>query len=162
MKGFKVEIVTSTFTGENSMVDRNDLIRCLTVEWDDYIARYKGLSPQEKQSFLNRQGYPTFEALLAHMAAWWRVGIGVVQHHLSNPNYIHPQMDVDAFNNAVIAKVEGIPAAEVLADFEKTRRQMLDLVASLSDADLATPKINRQLLIEVVEHLHEHEKEKFN
>lgn len=66
-------------------------------------------------------------------------------------------MDVDAFNNAVIATVEGIPAAEVLADFETTRRQMLDLVASLSDTDLADPKINLQLLIEVVEHLEEHQ-----
>ena len=139
------------------MVERNDLIRCLTVEWDGYIARFNGLSPQDQQDFLVRQGYPTFMALLAHLAAWWRVGIGVVQHHLSDPNYIHPQMDVDAFNNAIIARVKGIPAADVLADFETTRRQMLDLVAGLSDAELANPKINRQLLIEIVEHLHEHE-----
>lgn len=139
------------------MVDRNELVRCLTVEWDAYIALFTGLSPQEQQSFLIRQGYPTFAALLAHMAAWWRVGIGVVQHHLSDPNYTHPQMNVDAFNNAVIARVEGIPAAEVLTDFETVRRQMFDLVSSLSDAELANPKVNRQLLIEVVEHFHEHE-----
>ena len=114
MRGFKVEIVAAAFTGENAMVDRNDLIRCLTVEWDEYITRFHGLSPQDQQDFLVLQGYPTFEALLAHMSTWWRVGIGVVQHHLSDPNYIHPQMDVDAFNNAVITRAEGIPAAEII------------------------------------------------
>lgn len=91
------------------------------------------------------------------MAAWWRVGIGVVQHHLSNPNYVHPQMDVDAFNNAVIARMEGVSLQDVLNDFESARRQMLDLVAILSDTDLTDPKINLQLLIEVVEHLEEHQ-----
>ena len=139
------------------MVDRNDLIRCLTMEWDEFIARFNGLPPQDQQDFLVRQGYPTFKALLAHMAAWWRVGIGVVQHHLTDPNYIHPQMDVDAFNKAAIARVEAIAEEEVLTDFERTRYSMLDLVASLSDAELANPKINRQLLIEIIEHLHEHE-----
>lgn len=56
MRGFKVEIVAAAFTGENAMVDRNDLIRCLTVEWDEFIARFNGLSPQDQQDFLVRQG----------------------------------------------------------------------------------------------------------
>lgn len=66
-------------------------------------------------------------------------------------------MDVDAFNNAVIARMEGVSLQDVLNDFESARRQMLDLVAILSDTDLTDPKINLQLLIEVVEHLEEHQ-----
>jgi hypothetical protein len=139
------------------MVDRNELIQCLTQEWDRFITRYKQLSSPEQREYLARQGYPSFKSLLAHLIAWWRVGIEVIHHHLSDPSYTHPQMDVDAFNNAIIARVDGTPDVEVLADFETARCQMLDLIASLSDADLANPKINLQLLIEVVEHLHEHE-----
>jgi hypothetical protein len=139
------------------MVDRKELMQCLTLEWEDFITRIEQLSEPEQREYLARQGYPSFKSLLAHLIAWWRVGIEVIHHHLSDPSYTHPPMDVDAFNNAIIASVEGIPSAEVLADFQTARRQMLDLISSLSDTDLANPKINLQLLIEVVEHLHEHE-----
>lgn len=139
------------------MVSRDELNRCLAEDWGQYISRFEQLSESEQLEFLIRQGYPSLKSLLAHLAAWWRVGIGVVQHHLSDPNYIHPQMDVDAFNNAVIARMEGVSLQDVLNDFESARRQMLDLVAILSDTDLTDPKINLQLLIEVVEHLEEHQ-----
>jgi len=139
------------------MVSRDELNKCLAQEWGQYISRFEQLSEREQQEFLLKQGYPSLKSLLAHLAAWWRVGIEVVRHHQSDPDYNHPSMDVDDFNNAVIARAEGMPDAEVLKDFETARRQMLDLVASLSDTDLANPKINRQLLIEIIEHLREHE-----
>ncbi len=138
------------------MVTRQELIQSLSVDWVAYCDRFAVLSPAEQQQFLARQGYPTFRSLLAHLVGWWRVGIEVIRHHQSDPAYSHPQMDVDAFNNAIIARVQALSDAEVFTDFESARQQMLDLVASLSDADLANPKINLQLLIEVVEHLEEH------
>jgi hypothetical protein len=115
------------------------------------------LSPIAQEQFLARQGYPSFRSLLAHLVGWWHVGIEVIRHHQADPDYVHPQMDVDAFNNAIIARVQAQYDAEIFADFEVARLKMLDLVASLSDADLANPKINLQLLIEVVEHLEEHQ-----
>ena len=139
------------------MVTRQELIQCLTTDWPAYCARFEALSPVEQEQFLACQGYPSFRSLLAHLVGWWRVGIEVIHHHQADPAYVHPQMDVDAFNNAIIARVQAQSDAEIFADFEVTRRQMLDLVTSLSDADLANPKINLQLLIEVVEHLEEHQ-----
>lgn len=139
------------------MVTRQELIQSLSVDWVAYCARFEAFSTAEQEQFLARQGYPSFRSLLAHLVGWWRVGMEVIRHHQADPAYSHPQMDVDGFNNAIIARVQALSDAEVYADFEVTRRQMLDLVASLSDADLANPKINLQLLIEVVEHLEEHQ-----
>ena len=45
----------------------------------------------------------------------------------------------------------------MIAEFKAARQELLDFVNNLSDADLANPKINLQLLIEVIEHLEEHE-----
>ena len=78
------------------MVTREELIRCLTIEWDAYLERFEELPEGVKQEFLALQGYPSFSALLAHMLAWWRLGMQVVRHHQSDPEYTHPAVDVDA------------------------------------------------------------------
>ena len=139
------------------MVTREEFIRCLQIDWDAYLASFDAMPEIEKAAFLARQGYPTFAALLAHLTAWWRVGMQVIRHHQSDPEYHHPQMDVDAFNQAVIDRVSGLSETVVIAEFKAARQELLDFVNNLSDADLANPKINLQLLIEVIEHLEEHQ-----
>ena len=53
--------------------------------------------------------------------------------------------------------MSGVPAAEVRAEFDTVRAGFLEFVHNLSDADFANPKINRQLQIEVIDHLAEHQ-----
>jgi hypothetical protein len=66
-------------------------------------------------------------------------------------------MDVDAFNLAAVTRVSGLSESEVLAEFHTVRETLVAFVKDLSGAELANPKINRQLVIEIIEHLHEHE-----
>lgn len=139
------------------MVTREEITRCLEIDWDAYLAQFNALPDGGKKEFLLRQGYPSFAALLAHLTAWWQVGMQVIRHHQSDPDYHHPQMDVDAFNQAVIDSVSGLSDAVVIAEFKAASQELLDFVNNLSDADLANPKINLQLLIEVIEHLEEHQ-----
>lgn len=139
------------------MVTREEITRCLQIDWDAYLASFDAMPEIEKAAFLTRQGYPTFAALLAHLTAWWRVGMQVIRHHQSDPEYHHPQMDVDAFNQAAIDRVSGLSDAVVIAEFKAAQRELADFVNNLSDADVANPKINRQLKIEVIDHLEEHQ-----
>ena len=139
------------------MVTREEITRCLHIDWEAYLARFERMSDAEKQTFLARQGYPPFAELLAHLAAWWQVGMDVIRHHQSDPDYHHPQMDVDAFNRAVIDRVRGTSESDVRAEFESVRAHLIMFVTALSAADLANPKINRQLQIEIINHLAEHQ-----
>jgi hypothetical protein len=139
------------------MVTREELIHCLSIDWDAYLERFEELPEGEKKEFLALQGYPTFSALLGHMLAWWRLGMEVIRHYQANPDYTHPAIDVDEFNQAAIARVRGVDDTKIRAEFESVRKEMIRFVNTLSDTALANPKINRQLQIEVIEHLSEHQ-----
>lgn len=139
------------------MVTSEEITHCLTTEWDMYLEEFEQKTDAEKQAFLVRQGYPRLAELLAHFTAWWQVGMDVIRHHQADPDYQHPAMDVDAFNQAVIAKVSVVSDADVRAEFETVRTELLGFVCALSGADLANSRINRQLQIEVIEHLREHQ-----
>ncbi len=133
------------------------MLDCMTRQWDAYLAHFQSLDPKKQADFLARQGYPRLAELLAHFAAWWQVGMEVIRHHQSDPAYQHPAMDVDAFNSAVIQRVKQLSDEEARAEFEVVRVKFIDFVNGLSDADLDNPKINRQLQIEIINHLAEHQ-----
>jgi hypothetical protein len=139
------------------MFTREKFIHCLTTEWDTYLKEFEQKTDVEQRSFLAHQGYPRFADLLAHFTAWWYVGMQVIRHHQTDPDYQHPALDVDAFNNPVIQKVRETPDADVRVNFETVRAELIRFVKELSDTEVANPKINRQLRIEVVDHLREHE-----
>lgn len=138
-------------------MDRATVIEYLEVKWPEFVRDALALPEAHRDAWLSRQGYLRVADLLAHVAAWWRLGKQVITHHLADLDYQHPPMDVDAFNAEAVARARALSEAEVLAHFNYTRETLLAFVRDLSDAELANPKINRQLVIEVIEHLHEHE-----
>ena len=139
------------------IVDRLTVLDYLVVKWPAFVRDALALPEAQRAAWLHRQGYARAADLLAHVAAWWRLGMQVIEHHRTDAEYQHPPMDVDAFNLAVVTRVSGLSEAEVVADFNTARENLVAFVNGLSDAELANPKINRQLYIEVIEHLHEHE-----
>ena len=139
------------------MALKAELLDCLNSKWDEYLAQICSLSPQEQAAFAWRQGYPRLADLLAHFAAWWRTGMEVVRHHQEDSNYQHPAMDVDAFNARVIRNSRAQPEETVIAEFTAARRELIEFISALSEHDLANEKIARQLRIEIIEHLEEHQ-----
>jgi hypothetical protein len=138
------------------MVDRKELVQCLTLEWEEFITRFEQLSAQEKRAYLDQQGYPRFADLLAHFGAWWKLGMVVIHHLQVDPDYHHPHIDVASFNAEVIQSARNRSEVEVRAEFEQVRQELLVFLETLSDEDLANPRINRQLQIELIDHLAEH------
>jgi hypothetical protein len=139
------------------IIDRAAVLDYLEVKWPAFVRDALALPEAQRAAWLHRQGYARAADLLAHVAAWWRLGMQVIAHHRTDADYQHPPMDVDAFNLAAVTRVTGQSEADVLADFHMAREALVAFVNGLSDAELANPKINRQLVIEIIEHLHEHE-----
>lgn len=138
-------------------IDRATIMEYLEVKWPGFVRDLLALPEAQRAAWLHRQGYARVADLVAHVTAWWHLGMEVISHHLVDADYQHPQMDVDAFNLATVTRVSGLPKADALAEFNTGRENLVEFVNSLSDTEIANPKINRQLKIEVIEHLHEHE-----
>ncbi len=136
--------------------DRVTVMEYLEVKWPAYVRDVLALPEAQRSAWLQRQGYSRAADLLAHVAAWWRLGMQVITHHRADADYQHPPMDVDAFNLEAVTRVSEQSEADVLADFNTARETLIAFVHSLSDAELANPKINRQLYIEVIDHYNEH------
>lgn len=139
------------------IIDCVTVLEYLEVKWPAFIRDALALPDAQRSAWLHRQGYSRAADLLAHVAAWWRLGMQVIVHHRVDPEYQHPPMDVNAFNLEAVTRVSGLSEAHVLADFNTARETLVAFVNGLSDAEITNPKINRQLYIEVIEHLHDHE-----
>ncbi|MCK7476113.1 MAG: hypothetical protein MZV49_27445 [Rhodopseudomonas palustris] len=138
------------------MVTREEITRCLQIDWDAYLASFDAM-PEIESCFPCPPGLSYLCRAISPphcLVARWHAG-----HPSSpvDPEYHHPQMDVDAFNQAAIDGVSGLSDAVVIAELKAARQELVDFVNNLTDADLANPKINLQLLIEIIEHLEEHQ-----
>jgi hypothetical protein len=132
------------------------VVKCLKKQWGTYVERYNKLNAAEQQRYLARQGYVRLADLLAHVAAWWQRGMQLIMIYQRDSSFHPPDVDVDAFNAEAVASVKALSEAEVISHFEAVRRQMLELVKQLTEVDLQSEAIKRQLNMDVVGHYQEH------
>ena len=137
-------------------IDRQNVLAVLTNEWGNYVSKYQSLSPEEQSALLKKQGYPRLADLLAHIAAWWEVGLQAIQNFRTDPDAKQPEIDVDSFNARAVEKVRNTTEGEVIQSFEKMRRKFLDCVTDLSEADFQNEKIVNQIKMELINHLEDH------
>jgi hypothetical protein len=130
--------------------------KCLKKQWGSYVERVNQLSPEERQRYLKHQGYARLADLLAHVAAWWQRGMQLIMVYQRDSSFQPPDVDVDAFNAEAVASVRNLSEAEVIAHYEGRRLQMLELIKSLTEVDLQSDPIKRQLNMDVVGHYEEH------
>jgi len=130
--------------------------KCLKKQWGSYVERYYKLSAVEQQQYLARQGYVRLADLLAHVAAWWLRGMQLISVYQYDSSFKPPDVDVDSFNAEAVMSVKFLSDAEVISHFEAVRRQMLELVKGLTEVDLQSDAIKRQLNMDVVGHYQEH------
>jgi len=136
---------------------RESILDCLDTQWGTYVTRFQGFSTSEQNIFLEKQGYKRLQDLLAHVTAWWQDGMEKINKFLQDSGYEPSPVDVDAFNAAAVEGVKNQSEVEVIAAFETTRLQFVELVQNLSDEDLASPNIIRQLIMEVTGHYEDHQ-----
>jgi len=137
-------------------VDRQSVLAVLRKDWGSYVNKFKSLSSEEQATFLEEQGYRRLADLLAHVAAWWEVGLQCVERFKIDPQARQLEIDVDPFNAAAVEKVHDSTESEVIQAFEKMRCAFVDCLTALSEDDFQDERIVSQIRMELVDHFEEH------
>ncbi len=137
-------------------ISRQSVLQLLDGEWAAYVARFQALSPAARAAFLHQQGYPRLADLLAHIVAWWQVGLESIQRYRTDPAARQPEIDIDSFNARAVEQVRHLTDEQEMLIFEATRRKFVDLVAALSEHDFKDERILTQIQWELINHLEEH------
>ncbi len=137
-------------------MQRQDLIAALNDGWGCYVENFRRFSPAEGAAFLKVQGYASLADLLAHVIAWWEMGLQDVPAMLEDPGYPSKEVDVDAFNAAAVERFSEMDEASVIASFLNLRSAWLDLIEHLPDEALRDERVRDRLHIELIGHLAEH------
>ena len=133
------------------------ILAILHDDWGGLISRFHGLSPEEQQAYLHAQGYRRFADLLAHFCAWWERGIAMIRNFQQDPGFSAPEVEVDDFNAAAVARAQGLSEEEVERVYNRTLQRFEDLIASLSAEDQKDKRIIQQIEIELIGHYQEHQ-----
>jgi hypothetical protein len=137
-------------------ITRQSVLDLLNGDWADYVSRFQGLSPAAQAAFLEKQGYKRLADLLAHIVAWWEVGLQNIQNYKCDPAARQPEIDVDSFNARAVEEARTVGEAEEIRVFEAARCKFIDLVMALSDDDFKDERVLNQIRWELVNHLEDH------
>ncbi len=148
--------VLSHIKEHNLYASRFVITDTLEREWAGYISRFNAMSEERQKAFLDKQGFPRFRDLAAHIIAWWEDGIRIITGIRDNPSFKWREHDTDAFNAEAIKKFGKLDESEVWEKFESTRQSLVELVAHLPEETLNHKDVQGWLQADVLEHFYEH------
>jgi hypothetical protein len=128
----------------------------LENEWGAYVDDFNRLDDEKKKEFPGKQGVENFHDMLAHVIGWWDEGGRIITGILNDPNFKWQDQDTDAFNVELTAKYKNVSDADVLAEFENKRKDLIKLVNGLPEEAFANKDIKGWLAADVVGHFDEH------
>jgi hypothetical protein len=134
-------------------ITRQSVLDLLAGDWADYVPRFQALPPAVRAAFLEQQGYKRLADLLAHIVAWWEVGLQAIPRYQSDPAARLAEIDVDSFNARAVEQVRAVSESDEIRIFEDARRKFVDVVKQLSDDDFKDERILTQIRWELVNHL---------
>ena len=137
-------------------ITRQNVLDLLAGDWADYVPRIQALPPATRAAFLEQQGYKRLTDLLAHIVAWWEVGLQAIPRYHSDPTARLAEIDVDSFNARAVEQVRAVSESDEIRVFEDVRRKFVDVVKQLSDDDFKDERILTQIKWELVNHLADH------
>ncbi len=152
-----LDAVTLNHLKEHSM----DAPRFLTLdtlqrEWGGYVERFNALAVEKQKAFLEKQGFPRFRDLAAHIIAWredWLEAMDAISKDLA---YQHPDKDTDVYNAEAVKVFAQLDEAEVWRKLESTRQSLIELVINLPDEIFSHKEVQAWLRSDVIEHYYEH------
>ena len=133
-----------------------ELILRTLDEWGRYAEVFRKQPANEQANFLNAQGYASMRDLLAHVAAWWEEGRGIIRDRIEHGERPLREYDFNEFNAAALNRFRDTPEAQLLSWYEAERQRMIELVSRLTDEQMKMPRIRSWLDGVVLEHLKEH------
>jgi hypothetical protein len=128
----------------------------LQREWDGYIERFNALPEDKQGAFLEKQGFPRFRDVVAHIIAWWEDGIEAINGYAKDPAYKHPDKDTDAYNAQAVGIFGELTEAEVWKKFESTRQWLIELAINLPDETFDHKDVQAWLRADVIDHYFDH------
>ena len=137
-------------------ITRQNVLDLLAGDWADYLPRFQALPPAARAAFLEQQGYKRLADLLAHIVAWWEVGLQAIPRYQGDPAARLAEIDVDSFNARAVEQVRAVNEAEEIKVFEATRLNFIEAVKQLSNDDFKDERILTQIKWELVNHLEDH------
>ena len=137
-------------------ITRQNVLDLLAGDWADYVPRFQALPPAARAAFLEQQGYKRLADLLAHIVAWWEVGLQAIPRYQGDPAARLAEIDVDSFNARAVEQVRAVNEAEEIKVFEAARLNFIEVVKKLSDDDFKDERILTQIKWELVNHLEDH------
>jgi hypothetical protein len=137
-------------------ITRQSVLELLAGDWADYVPRFQALPPAAQAVFLQQQGYGRLADLLAHIVAWWEVGMQAIPRYQDDPAAQLAEIDVDSFNARAVQKVRTVSDGEEIRAFEAARRKFSDLVMEMTGEDFKDERILTQIKWELVNHLADH------
>lgn len=128
----------------------------LQREWEGYIERFNALPEEKQKAFLEKQGFPHFRDVVAHIIAWWEDGLEIIDAISKDPAYRHPAKDIDAYNAEAVEIFGRLDEAEVWKKFESTRQSLIELTINLPEETFNHSDVQAWLRADVIDHYYEH------
>ncbi len=128
----------------------------LQREWAAYPERFHGLPEEGRKAFLQKQGFPRFRDLLAHIVAWWEEGLQLIDSVAKDPSYTMPDMDVDADNARALEMFGALDEADVWKRFEAARAALIELLINLPVDVYEHKQVQDWLRSDVIKHYFDH------
>jgi hypothetical protein len=132
------------------------ILDTLQREWAAYADRFHALTEEEQKAFLEKQGFPRFRDLAAHIVAWWEEGIRLIEGVAKDPAHRMPDMDTDAFNALVMQMFGLLAEVDVWKRYETTRAALIELAINLPDDTYEHEEVQAWLRSDVIEHYFDH------
>ena len=137
-------------------ITRQNVLDLLAGDWAEYVDTFQALPPAAQAAFLQQQGYKRLADLLAHIIAWWEIGLQAIPRYQGDPAARQLEIDVDSFNAQVVEQVRAVSESQEIQVFEATRRKFVEAVKQLSEDDFKDERILNQIRWELVNHLEDH------
>jgi hypothetical protein len=137
-------------------ITRQSVLDLLNGDWAQYVARFQSLSPEAQAAFLEKQGYKRLADLLAHIVAWWEVGLQAIRRYQGDPSARPLEIDVDSFNARAVEQVRAVSQADEIRAFEDARLKFIRVVQELPEQDFADERVLEQIRWELINHLEDH------
>jgi hypothetical protein len=132
------------------------VVDMLENEWAAYIRDFQRLDEEKRREFVAKQGFGSFNALVAHVTGWWEEAARIVTGIMDSPAFTWENPEPDAYNRMLVQKYASWSEDDLFRHFETVRLAMLELVGDLPEDAFLNRDIEAWLRDDVVGHYDEH------
>jgi len=137
-------------------VTRDAVIKCLELEWEEYIDHIGRFSPIEKEEFLQNHGFETMVDFLFHIVGWWQECMRIIDAVQQDPEYKPANVNVDEYNKKVIEENRDKGEEESIEVFRNVKLAIKETIEKLPDSAIENETISAYMYWCITNHVEEH------